>query len=127
MPMKMGATISNLGAHFKNDASNVNSPGSSPKSKRSGSPFNTTFTETSLSNTKNNIDLKNRYVFTMTDYVETLYQVMKKNFYSHIEYYHVEMAVFNFIQNIVHKCESILMDQLEFFQIDIKLKAENNE
>ena len=38
-----------------------------------------------------------RMIFTMTDYIETLYQVTKRNFYEHIEYYQIEMAVFNFI------------------------------
>jgi hypothetical protein len=106
--MKMGATISNLGADFKNQTninSPENSPGISPKSKFSESVF-----ESSLSNTMLNIDIDNRYIFTMTDYIETLYQVTKKNFYEHVEYYQIEMSVFNFILNIVHKCESILMD-----------------
>ncbi len=42
-------------------------------------------------------DNNTRLIFTMTDYIETLYQVTKCNFYEHIEYYQIEMAVFNFI------------------------------
>jgi hypothetical protein len=51
---------------------------------------------------------------------------MQKNFYSHVEYANVELAVFNYIQNLCHKCESILMDQLEYYQIDKNKKAEDD-
>jgi len=68
----MGATISNLGALYKNpnDQSKPNSPGGSEKSE---SPWNS-FSETDRTGvTFNNIDLKNRVIFTITDYIETLH------------------------------------------------------
>ena len=64
---------------------------------------------------------KQRYVFLMSDYVNALYEVVKKNVCPYTKYGNVEMAVFSFIENLVHKCESILMDYWEYFSLgDIK-------
>lgn len=40
---------------------------------------------------------RSKYIFLMTDYMEVLYEVVKSNLFSHVEYYNIEMCVFNFI------------------------------
>lgn len=49
----------------------------------------------------------------MFHYISTLHKVFQKNICPWVQYKDVEMSVFFFIQNLVHKCEAILMEQYE--------------
>ena len=52
-------------------------------------------------------------IFSMFHYINTLHKVFKKNICPWAQYKDIEMSVFFYIQNLVHKCESILMEQYE--------------
>ena len=66
-----------------------------------------------------------RYVFLMSDYTNILHEVFKKNICPFAKYQNVEMAVFFYIQNICHKCESILMDYWEYLTLGDVKKLKN--
>lgn len=61
-----------------------------------------------------------RYVYLMSDYIEVLLEVFRKNMCPCAKYHNIEMAVFYYVQNLAHKCESILMDYWEYFTIGDK-------
>ena len=67
---------------------------------------------------------KQSVIFLMVDYIESMYQVVKKNICPQVTYAQIEMSVFFFIQNLMHKCESILLDQLEFYLIEHSLSLQ---
>ena len=87
--------------------------------------------ESNLSSNEKFVDQnedKMRYVFLMSDYINVLHEVVKKNICPYTKYGNIEMAVFSFIENLVHKCESILMDYWEYFCFgDIKKLAKDIE
>ena len=52
-------------------------------------------------------------IFSMYQYMNILHKVFKKNICPWAHYKDIEMSVFFFIQNLVHKCEAILLEQYE--------------
>jgi len=53
----------------------------------------------------------------MADYMLSLHEVIQRNLYPQVTYPQVEMAVFFYMMNTMHKAESILLDQYEYYTI----------
>ena len=62
----------------------------------------------------------------MYDFVDSLYRVFQKNICPWTTYMDVEMAVYMYIQNLCHKAESILVDQLELKILEAKIREEED-
>ena len=60
----------------------------------------------------------------MYDYIDSLHRVFKKNICPWATYMDVEMAVYMYIQNLLHKCESVLMDQYELKVLEVQKNKE---
>ena len=60
----------------------------------------------------------------MYDYIDSLHKVFKKNICPWATYMDVEMAIYMYIQNLCHKCESILMDQYELKVLEVQIHKE---
>lgn len=77
-----------------------------------------------LTNKKIPITMKShgQVVYLMFNYIESLFTVFKKNICPWATYPQVEQAVFFYILNVIHKCESIMADQLELKLIEADIK-----
>jgi len=62
----------------------------------------------------------------MAEYIESLFEVVRENIYPQVTYAQIEMAVFFYMVNTMHKAESILIDQYEYFLILNESKKNEN-